>query len=323
MKKLLPFFLILLAVTACNAPEMPLPGVTGKAGELVVVMDEALWKGPAGDTVFSILTKDVYGLPQPEPTFNVVHIKSSAFTKIFQTHRNIVYLNVKEGLKNTIELKTDVWASPQVVIDISASSIDELNKIIGANANNIVGHVLNKEQSRILRSYNAQLNKTVAKDLQAKWGLKMSVPDGYNSISEEENFSWLRYENIDINQNILVYSEPYEKQNTFSKEGMTEVLNKLGKAHIPGPDERTYMSIYPDYPPKFEASSIGDNYAAKLVGLWNVEGALMGGSFVCYAFLDATGTRVIYLYGFVFAPGKNKRNYVRQVDAILNSTELN
>ena len=57
-------------------------GITGKAGELVVVMPEKNWKTEAGDTVFNSLSQHVYGLPQAEPTFNVVHIKSSAFTSI-------------------------------------------------------------------------------------------------------------------------------------------------------------------------------------------------------------------------------------------------
>ena len=317
------FFLYLLLVfNSCDAPVMPLPGVTGKAGELVVVMDQNLWKGASGDTVFNTLTQHVYGLPQPEPMFNVVHIRTDAFTKIFQTHRNIVVANIGDGFQKRIDLKTDVWANPQVVVEISAPTIAEFNDIFGHNADRIIGHVLNMEQSRILKSYKAQLNQGVALALEEQFGISLTIPNGYDIVASNEDFAWVRHEDKEIIQSVLVYSVPYEKENTFSKEGMIEVMNQFAKANVPGPDEGTYMTTYLEYPPQLVESSISGKYASRLVGLWNVEGALMGGPFVSYAMLDASGKRVIYLHGFVFAPSKDKRNYLRQVDAILNSAVL-
>jgi hypothetical protein len=322
MPRLCIFLSVLLFTISCEAPVMPLPGVTGKAGELVVVMDQNLWKGVAGDTVFNTLTQHVYGLPQPEPMFNVVHIRSDAFTKIFQTHRNIVVANIGEGIQKRIELKTDVWATPQVVVEISAPNVDEFMEIFGSNANRIIGHVLNMEQSRILKSYDAQLNQGVVLALEEQFALKLTIPNGYDIVASDEDFVWVRHEDKEIIQSVLVYSVPYEKENTFSKEGMVEVMDRFAKAHVPGPDEGTYMTTYTEYPPQLSESVISDKYASRLVGLWNVEGALMGGPFVSYAFLDSSGKRVIYLHGFVFAPSKDKRNYLRQVDAILNSAQL-
>lgn len=320
MKRLIPFVVALFALCACEAPEMPLPGITGKAGELVVVMEEKYWKGEAGDTVFNSLTQHVYGLPQPEPMFNVVHIKSSAFTKIFQTHRNIVHAVIGKDQKPSIELKTDVWATPQVVVEIRASSAEEFVSLFGANASKITGHVINKEEARILRSYNAQLNTSAVNHVKDKFGIQITIPKGYDVVSDKDDFSWVRYDTKDLAQNVLIYREPYTKDNTFSSDGMKGVVLEFCKANIPGPDQGTYMSLYEEYPPIFSETSIGNLYASKLTGLWRVEGALMGGPFVCYAMLDPSEKHVIYIYGFVFAPGKKKRNYVRQVDAILSST---
>ena len=318
MRYLVP--ILLLIFTACEAPKMPLPGITGKAGELVVVMGDANWKSTAGDTVFNVLSQHVYGLPQPEPMFNVVHIKSSAFTKIFQTHRNIVHVNIGEGHTKSIQLKTDVWATPQVVVEISAPTQAAFIEIFAANASKIIGHVLNKEENRILESYNAQLNSEVVKAVEVKFGLKLSVPKGYNLVREEENFAWIRYETKDVTQSILIYTEPYTRENTFTKNGMIEVIDTFSEKYILGPDEKTFMSTYMEYPPRMKETSISGKYSSKLSGLWHIERALMGGPFVSYAFLDPTEKTVFYIHGFVFAPGKKKRNYLRQVDAILNST---
>lgn len=316
------FAFLILILSACEAPEMPLPGITGKAGELVVVMDERSWNSTAGDTVFNTLSAHVYGLPQAEPTFNVVHIKSAAFTKIFQSHRNILIANIGKEHSKKIELKTDVWSTPQVVIELWAPSNEEFVELFASNRNQIIGHVLKKEQDRIQRSYAAQLNDDVVGPIKSKWNLALDVPKGYNIARDEDDFSWIRYETKDVTQSILVYSEPYTKQNTFTAEGMVEVMDSYSKRYILGPDEGTYMTTFMEYPPKVEESTNAGAYASKLVGLWNVEGALMGGPLVSYAFLDPTEKRVYYLHGFVFAPGKNKRNYLRQVEAIIKSAKF-
>lgn len=315
-------FAVIALFAACEAPEMPLPGITGKAGELVVVMPENNWKSNSGDTVFNTLSAPVYGLPQAEPIFNVVHIKSSAFTSIFQTHRNILVANIGSDEKRKIEIKNDVWAKPQVVVEIWASSEEEFNDVFASNSDKIIGHVLKNEESRIHKSYKAQLNEDAVTPIKNKWGLDIAIPKGYNIVRDEADATWVRYETKDVTQGLLIYSEPYTKDNTFTVDGMVEVMNKYSEQYVPGPDDGTFMSTFMEYPPKIAETSIDGVYATKLVGLWNVPGALMGGPFVSYAFLNADQSRVYYLHGFVFAPGKNKRNYIRQIEAIIKSAEL-
>ncbi|MCF8463687.1 MAG: DUF4837 family protein [Flavobacteriales bacterium] len=314
--------LAVLFLSACDAPEMPLPGITGKAGELVLVMDDAFWNGPAGDTTFNVLSQHIYGLPQAEPMFNVVHVKSSAFTKIFQSHRNIVTVNIAPEATTTIQLKTDKWATPQVVVEITAPTVDAYLEIFASNAARIIGHVLKKEEERILKSYRAQEDAEVIKPVEVGFGVRLSVPKGYHLVRQEENFCWIRYETKDVTQSILIYKEPYTKTNTFSVEGMIEGMDTFSKEFVPGPDAGTYMSTVTEYPPRISETSINGKYASKLVGLWHIEHALMGGPFVSYSMLDASEKNVLHLHGFVFAPGKTKRNYLRQVDAIINSAQL-
>ncbi len=316
---------LLLAVfffSACEAPEMPLPGITGKAGELVVVMGDALWNGPAGDTTFNVLSQHVYGLPQAEPTFNVVHVRSSAFTSIFRSHRNIVSVHIADSLRANIQLKTDVWATPQVVVEITAPTVDAYLDIFAANASRILGHVLKKEEERVLKSYRAQEDADIIKPVETAYGVKLSIPKGYTIVRQEENFCWVRYETADVTQSILIYKEPYTKDNTFSAAGMIAAMDTFSLKYVGGPDVGTYMSTVTEYPPRMSETSLHSKYASKLVGLWHIKGALMGGPFVSYVMLDASQKNVLHLHGFVFAPGKNKRNYLRQVDAIINSAEL-
>ena len=50
-------------------------------------------------------------------------------------------------------------------------------------------------------------------------------------------------------------------------------------------------------------------------GLWEVQGDAMGGPFVSHV-IEHNGNTLI-VEAFVFAPSKKKRNYLRQLEAVL------
>jgi hypothetical protein len=59
-----------------------------------------------------------------------------------------------------------------------------------------------------------------------------------------------------------------------------------------------------------------------LRGLWKLENAFMGGPFINISLLDENRNRVVTVDAFVYAPGLDKRNYVREVEAILNTFKI-
>lgn len=313
-------FLILFA--ACDSPQMPLPGTTGKAGELVVVMDDGPWDRALGDTVFAQLSADMYGLPQPEPEFDVVHIRKSAFSRIFQTHRNLVVFNIKDTLTSGVKLKENVWAEHQSVIEVNAKSENDALELFNRNSASIIQTFVEAENERTLRSYRAQLSEDVVTDLKNDMNLKLAIPKGYSVVRSEDGFKWVRYQTKDITQSLLIYTEPYQRDSTFSPKVMATVMDEFSEKYVPGPVDGSFMKVYRDYPVEFSEAELAGVYASELRGLWNLEGAIMGGPFVCKAVLDQPRNRVIYLHGFIFAPGKDKRNYFRQVEAMINSLEI-
>ena len=56
-------------------------------------------------------------------------------------------------------------------------------------------------------------------------------------------------------------------------------------------------------------------------GLWEVYNDFMGGPFVSHSFYSKDGRYIIVLDGFVYAPKFDKRQYLRQVEAIMYSFE--
>ena len=65
------------------------------------------------------------------------------------------------------------------------------------------------------------------------------------------------------------------------------------------------------------------NYASEMRGLWRVKNDFMGGPYISLAVLDESNQRVIVAFGYVYAPSKEKRNFLRQVEAMIYSLKLN
>jgi hypothetical protein len=59
-----------------------------------------------------------------------------------------------------------------------------------------------------------------------------------------------------------------------------------------------------------------------LRGLWKLENAFMGGPFINISLLDENRNRVVTVDAFVYAPSLDKRIYVRELEAILNTFKI-
>ncbi len=321
-KKLFPFFLFLFFISCSDDGKKSLPGITGRPGELVIVIPDAEWKGLAGEKILDHFAADMQGLPQPEPLFDVVQIAPSGFSNIFKTHRNILLAEIKAGNKNTVEVKKDVWAQPQLVIKISAADTASFNGILNANSGKIINYFLQQERERIIDSYTKQKEDDIISLLKEKYNVSLAIPKGYNIAREGDNFVWLQYETSDIIQSILVYQYPYTDQNTFTKNYLVAKRDSIAAIYVPGPEEGSFMQTDTVFgAPVLNEIDFNGQYAAELRGLWYVKNDFMGGPYVNYTFLDKTQNRIISIDAFVFAPKFDKRNYLRQVEAIAYSVK--
>ena len=82
------------------------------------------------------------------------------------------------------------------------------------------------------------------------------------------------------------------------------------------------MTTERNFPINFNEFLLNDNYIAEMRGLWKLVGDYMGGPFISISTVDEKRNRIITIDGYVYAPKFNKRNYLRQVEAILYSLEI-
>jgi len=92
--------------------------------------------------------------------------------------------------------------------------------------------------------------------------------------------------------------------------------------YIQGARDNSYMQVYEEYSPETQEINLNGSYAMEYRGLWNMANDFMGGPFLHYTFVDEKNNRVVNLDAFVFAPKFNKREYLRELEAILKSVKL-
>jgi hypothetical protein len=72
-------------------------------------------------------------------------------------------------------------------------------------------------------------------------------------------------------------------------------------------------------PIETEQVNFGNKYAVETRGLWKLTNNTMGGPFLSYIFVDEELNRLYYIEGYVYSPGKDKRNSMKEIEAILTT----
>lgn len=315
---------VALILNSCkNKTEKTLPIITGKAGEVVVVINNNIETSQAGQTLKKILTTEVVGLPQSEPTLDYINIPLNAFTNIFKTHRNIIICEInKSEEKGKIIVKKDVWARSQIFINIISNNETILENLIKNNEELILTTILDAENKRIVDNYTQFEDKSVTNEIKKKYEISLKIPKGFTLDIAKDNFAWITHETPQISQGIFIYYYNYTDTNQFSKDSLVHVRDEFLKKYVPGPRENSYMSTEHNYEINYHEFLIDSTYIVKLMGLWKVEGDYMGGPFVSYSTPDIKKNRLVTVEGYVYAPRYDKRNYIRQLEGILSTIKV-
>lgn len=328
MKKRNIILLVLILVlgygcSTDNVRKKLLTTVSGAAGEVVVVMDKDPWNGEPGQIIRNVLAQDVPCLPQEEPMFNLVNIPHNAFSDMFQIHRNIVICNISSSVIDpVISVENDKWAQPQTIINIDAPNRDVFIRFFNENSDKVLGLLLKAERDRLLNNYKKYNELDVVNKIEKKAGIYLSVPKGYQYALDTNNFVWLSFETPQISQGIFIYYYDYTDTAMFNKLSLINKRNEFLQSYVAGPRKGSYMTTELQILPDYRTYDYKEIYTAELRGLWKVEGDYMGGPFVSITRLDKAHNRLITVEGFVYAPKYDKRNYLRQVEAVLYSFEL-
>lgn len=320
----LAVILVLIILQSCSSEPVLHQNITGKANEVVIVISNASWDGKPGEVLRETLAQQHISLPQSEPVFDLINVPHAGFKKIFRSTRNIIQTTISSNIDSAaIILKDDVWAYPQATVKIEAKNAEQFVDIFNKNSDRIMSYFLTAEKERLSMNYKKYYEKLVYNALNEDFGVTMNVPPGFAIARQKKNVLWYKYETPEISQGIMLFTIPYSSDSTFTVDYLVAKTDSVLEVNIPGPTDGSYMAVEKRIDQIFNIFEHNKNYTAEMRGLWRVENDFMGGPYISLAELDVANQRVVVAFGYVFAPSKEKRNLLQQVEAMIYSLKLN
>ena len=320
----LAVIITLTVFQSCSNEPVLHQNITGKANELVIVISDESWNGQPGELLRNTLGQQHIGLPQIEPVFDLINVPHAGFKKIFRSTRNIIQTSILSTVESPgVTMKDDVWAYPQATVEIKAKNVEQFEEIFNENSDKILSYFLAAEKKRLTMNYGKYYEQLVYNKLNNDFGLTMTVPPGFAIAKQKKDFIWYRYETPDISQGIILYTFPYSSDSTFTLNYLLAKNDSVMETSIPGPTDGSYMTTEKRVDQVYNVIEHNKNYASEMRGLWRLEGDFMGGPYISLAELDASNQRVVVAFGYVYAPSKDKRNLLQQVEAMIYSMKFN
>ena len=313
-------FAALAALVSCGNSKNVLPGVSGKAGEVIVVIEKAQWDGELGDALREYLACDCDFLPQPEPLYNLAYVTPAGFTNMFQSHRNIIMVHIDQDVKEDgITFYNNKWARPQCIIMINAKGLDEAVAVVRRDYEKIRARLEQAERDRVVASARLYEAKEIRENVAERFGGSIVFPSGYVIKKINDSFAWIGNDNTYVYKDILVYRYPANGKDDLQPETIIAQRNRILKENVPGMFDGTYMTTSQVAEPKVSYINYKGHDFAETRGFWEVENDFMGGPFVSHSFYSLDGSEILVFEAFVYAPKYYKRQYMKQTESLLYS----
>ena len=295
---------------------------SGRAYEILVVVDQNVWNRPAGRALFDVLDSDVPGLPQSERSFRIMYTDPRDYDSTLKLIRNIIIVDIRDiYTRGKMKVARDVYAYPQDILTIQAPDEKTFQEYVEKNGQRIIDHFTRAEMNRQIRLLSEKHSDFISNTVQEMFGCDVWLPAELSSSKKGENFFWASTNTATADRNFVMYTYPYTDDNTFTREFFMHKRDSVMKINIPGAQEGMYMSTDTSYVDS-KAINVHGKYALESRGLWRVKGDFMGGPFVSHTRLDVANKRVVTVEIFVYSPDKRKRDLVRGMEASLYSLRL-
>lgn len=267
--------------------------------------------GDVDSTLFAVLSKEVKGLPQPEPSFDVSEINEQSFNAAWRLSRNIVIVRIDSLRYPSAQIRQekDVYARPQLITYIGVPTADALKIFAAKNAEWLNTQLTAFEMGAHIAVLKVKHNPKAEEKIRQLFGIDMLIPAYMQASKQGKDFIWLSNNTANGMQNLCIYRLEGTADRNF-----IAVRDSVMRANIKGETDDMYMTTVPRscY---ISLSGTYPNGSILIKGLWEMHGDAMGGPFVSRVIRSNGATCIAE--AFVFAPETKKRNLLRQIESAL------
>jgi hypothetical protein len=316
------YFSLFLTLCACGSdPEAP--PERGKKYEIVVVMNNIAWDGISGSLIREHLSMPVPFLRQNEPSMDIKYMAPEQVNDSIRYARNILIVNIDKIEYPSVQFKskkrTNKWPDEPVIKYLNAPDEQSLESFLTINRNILAENFTYEEIDKTKHRLSETHSNTVLDMAKKHLGIALYAPDDIASFKETTGCIWFSNNAPVGRTDLLVFSFPFEDRESLSSGNLIDKIDSVAKIMIPGFKPGSYMAtdrknIH------YTTTTLHGKYCVIIRGLWYLHGSEdVTGPFVCYAHADEENSRVIVTEGFVCEPARENRNYIRDMEASLQT----
>jgi hypothetical protein len=200
---------------------------------------------------------------------------------------------------------------------------DKLVENIQESYSAIIRRIREADQKKIANSI--YLNGTAGKvenQLQTSLQVQMKIPSDYIVALDKDSIFWIRRETPESSSSIMIRKMKYEDQAQLTKKGAKEMIRGLGLL-VSSANPNTYLQINDvDLPMLAQTMTLNNYFALETRGIWEMANDWMGGPFVSYTLHNPNSNELLLLFGFIYAPGEDKREYMQQIEHVMHTVKF-
>lgn len=302
-----------LLLAACKDSGTILPRSGGQPFGIVVAGRTDTGTAELGDIMRYVVAE---ALPQAEPAYDVA-VVPGGIGPASRYARTVVMADVDSaGYDSTrIVYERNVYARPQLIVYVCTPSVSRM-KANSARIQAAVGRLIDRFELGVetagLRKAHNRKAEAVADSM---FGHRIWIPSGLDAMKTGKDFVWFSDNSATAMRNVCIYSYPGL---VLDAGRGVRMRDSVMRANIPGETPQMYMTTVSEgNMPAGRIVTDGGRRRMEMSGLWEMSGDAMGGPFVSHSITDSANGRIIVAEAFVFAPGKKKRNLIRQLEAAL------
>ncbi len=317
---------------AAAARAAMLPGKVGPSGEVVMVVSQGAWNRGIDAAVDSVFRRPVRVLPQYEPRFDIIRLDPEEFDRFWRPHRNLMVFDIADRIDTqtpSMRVMRSRHAKGQIYVEVKGRTAEAVAELLldPAEGEMLADLLEDEEAKRYAELLALDRNAVLEQKIREAHGLTSVLPRDAQLVQSRGGFLWVERNltrmkggrNHDVQLGIVVHRTPYAGPSDFTMDRLLQRRDSLLQARVFGGKEGSYMTTEYRLSPRYEEVSFRGGFAAKMRGLWKMEGDFMGGPWTSMSWVDSERGQLVTVDGYVYAPYFGKREYLREVEAMVRS----
>lgn len=259
-------------------------------------------------------------LLQSETRFKITQLPHSAVNQLVQRGTSILVLKIIPDSTYTYAAK-NVWAEPQLVVEIIAPDQQTLQNILRHGAEDLARRFEEHNLGILKRKMRKGAMNNVPAALQDLGVESMLLPKFANITLVKDNMVIMRYDTKKSLQYYVFTRRPATDLD-LNPTTMTAARDEILANYFEGQQEGSHLATEPLVEPALQTMTLGDDFGMSMQGMFRTEGGFGGGPYMSLALYDEAQGEMVTVDCILFAPGSDKRKLLMEYEVMLRSLRL-